>query len=121
MIANNNFYNSILVKSASFLLIVVWMVFSLGCSAGDTGSPKINTTITSANWLPEADTLESVTPEAAGYSTAALQEAHEFAQESGCDAVMALYDGKVFFARGNVHKNYPLKSIRMPLSLLDKS
>ena len=115
MIAINNLNHSFQVKSAFFLLIILWMAFSLGCSAGDTGSPTINTTITPASWLPEADTLERISPEAAGYSSAALQDAHEFAQQSGCNAVMALYDGKAFFARGNVHKNYPLESIRMPL------
>ena len=115
MVAIKNGMNSSPVKSAFFLLVWVWMSFFWGCSAGDTGSPKITTTITPANWLPEADTLESVTPEAAGFSAAALKEAHEFAQESGCNAVMALYDGRIFFARGNLHKNYLLESIRMPL------
>ena len=96
MVEINKFYKSFLFKSASFLLIIVWTAFSLGCSAGDTGSPKITATVTTENWLPAADTLESAIPEAAGYSTAALQDAHEFAQESGCNAVMALHDGRVF-------------------------
>ena len=115
MVDINKYYNPYLVKSLSFLLVIVWAVFSLGCSAGDTGSPKITTTTTAASWLPEPDTLERITPEEAGYSSAALQDAHEFAQQSGCNAVMALYDGKAFFARGNVHKNYLLESLRMPL------
>jgi hypothetical protein len=103
-----NFFS---VKSASILLIWVWIAFSLGCSADGNGSPTFSTTV-DGNWLPVSDTLEGISPEKAGWSSAELQNAHQFAIQSGCQAVIALYDGKVFFSRGNIHKNYGVDSIR---------
>ena len=111
MVTIKNFIHLISVKSAFILIICVWIAFSLGCSADGNGSPTFNTTA-NANWLPEADTLKWISPEKAGWSSAELLDAHEFAQQSGCTAVMALYDGKFFFARGNIHKNYAVDSIR---------
>jgi CubicO group peptidase (beta-lactamase class C family) len=45
-------------------------------------------------------------------SSAELQLAHAFAIHTGCQAVMALHDGKIFFSRGNIHRNYTVDSIR---------
>jgi CubicO group peptidase (beta-lactamase class C family) len=111
MVAIKNVINSFSVKSASILLIGVWIAFSLGCSADGSGNTTFNTPAT-GSWLPVTDTLERISPEKAGWSSAELQEAHRFAIQSGCQAVMALYDGKVFFSRGNTHKNYGVGSIR---------
>jgi CubicO group peptidase (beta-lactamase class C family) len=82
--------------------------FLLGCSA-EVNGPKINV---SGDWIHNHDTLEWISPEEAGWSSAELQEAHQFATQSGCQAVIALYDGKVFFLWGNTHKNYEVHSIR---------
>ncbi len=58
--------------------------------------------------------LEYVTPESVGWSSAKLEEARQFAEQSGYAAVMALYDGKVFFSWGNSTRNYLCHSIRKP-------
>jgi hypothetical protein len=58
--------------------------------------------------------LEYVTPEEVGYSSEKLEEARDFAEQNGYAAVMALYDGKVFFHWGNITKNYWCHSIRKP-------
>jgi len=58
--------------------------------------------------------LEYVTPEEVGYSSELLNDAKQFAEQSGYAAVMALYDGKVFFSWGNITKNYWCHSIRKP-------
>jgi CubicO group peptidase (beta-lactamase class C family) len=58
--------------------------------------------------------LEYVTPEEVGYSSEQLDEAKQFAEQSGYATVMALYDGKVFFSWGNITKNYKCHSIRKP-------
>lgn len=58
--------------------------------------------------------LEYVTPEEVGYSSALLDSAKQFAEQSGYAAVMALYDGKVFFSWGNTTYNYLCHSIRKP-------
>jgi len=65
---------------------------------------------------PETDDnqLEYVTPEAVGYSSDLLEDAKQFAEQSGFAAVMALYDGKVFFHWGNLTYNYKCHSIRKP-------
>ena len=58
--------------------------------------------------------LEYVKPEDVGYSSAQLENAKQFAEQSGYAAVMALYDGKVFFSWGNITYNYLCHSIRKP-------
>lgn len=65
---------------------------------------------------PENDDnqLEYVLPETVGYSSTQLENAKQFAEQSGYAAVMALYDGKVFFSWGNISYNYKCHSIRKP-------
>jgi len=65
---------------------------------------------------PEKDDnqLEYVSPEDVGYSTEMLEEARQFAEESGYAAVMALCDGQVFFHWGEITRNYWCHSIRKP-------
>jgi hypothetical protein len=110
MFTIKSFLNSLSFKSVSFLIICLCIGLSLGCSVdGTNGSPTVNIT---AGGLPDQDTLEWVAPEEAGWSSEELQDAHQFSIQSGCQAVMALYDGKVFFSRGNIHKNYEVNSIR---------
>jgi len=58
--------------------------------------------------------LENVAPEDVGYSSTQLEEARTFAEQSGYAAVMALYDGKVFFEYGKITYNYECHSIRKP-------
>ncbi|MGD9078889.1 MAG: serine hydrolase [Desulfobacterales bacterium] len=111
MFAIKTFINLFSVKSVSILIICLFIGFLLGCSAEGSISGENNF---SGGWIPEDPVLEQVTPETAGWSSAELEAAHEFAQQSGCSAVMALYDGKVFFLRGNIHKNYAAHSMRMP-------
>ena len=78
------------------------MIAFLGC-AKDTASPeKVD------------DKLEFVRPEAVGYSSEQLNDARQYAEQSGYAAVMALYDGKVFFYWGDISKNYKCHSIRKP-------
>ena len=110
MVAIKAFINLFSVKSVSILIVCVCIGFLLGCSAeGTISGPTINA---SGFGIPLDNTLEWVAPEKAGWSSAELQAAHQFAIQSGCKAVMALYDGKVFFSRGNIHKNYEVHSIR---------
>jgi CubicO group peptidase (beta-lactamase class C family) len=58
--------------------------------------------------------LECVSPQEVGYSSAKLDEARQFAEQSGYAAIMALHDGKVFFSWGEITKNYKCHSIRKP-------
>lgn len=58
--------------------------------------------------------LEYVIPEEVGYSSEKLDAVKEVVSESGYSAVMALYDGKVFFSWGEISKNYWCHSIRKP-------
>ena len=73
-----------------------------GCSE-DSVSPTNN-----------EDIIEYVNPEDVGWSSEKLEEAKQLAEQSGYTAVMALYDGKVFFAWGNTTRNYQCHSIRKP-------
>jgi len=112
MVATKTLINLFSVKSSSILFICLWIGVSLGCSAeGTISGGTINFP---GEGIPEDPALEWVAPEAVGWSSAELEAAQEFAQQSGCTAAMALYDGKVFFSRGNIHKNYEARSMRMP-------
>ena len=83
-------------------LIIFFIILFCSCSDEPT-SP-----------VTEGNQLEYVTPESVGYSSALLDEAKQYAGQSGYAAVMALYDGKVFFSWGNITKNYLCHSIRKP-------
>jgi len=112
MFTTKTFSNLFLVKSVLILIICLFISFLLGCSA--EGEINGGTNNYSGKWIPEDPALEWVAPETAGWSSALLEAAQEFAQQSGCSAAMALYDGKVFFSQGNIHVNYAVHSIRMP-------
>jgi CubicO group peptidase (beta-lactamase class C family) len=58
--------------------------------------------------------LEYVSPEDVGWSSEKLEEAGRFAEQIGSAAVMAVYDGKVFFSWGEVARNFMVHSIRKP-------
>ena len=112
MFVFNSFFKLNSVRSVSILIIFLCIGFLSGCSAEGNINGGTNNF---PGWEPpEADTLEWVFPETAGWSSSELQEAHTFATQSGCLAVMALHDGKVFFTRGNTHRNYEVDSIRKP-------
>jgi CubicO group peptidase (beta-lactamase class C family) len=88
------------------LIYIVFVGFVFSCSGSGSGSDSD----TSGGGQP----LEYVTPEEVGYSSEKLEEAEQFAKESGYSAVMALYDGKVFFAWGSISTTYRCHSIRKP-------
>jgi hypothetical protein len=107
-----SFFKLFAVGIVSILILLMFIGFLSGCS----GESKISGgTINLPGWeIPEDPALEWVTAEEVGWSSAELQDAHQFAIQSGCQAVMALYDGKVFFSRGNIHRNYAVDAIRKP-------
>jgi hypothetical protein len=94
--------NLISVRSSCVLIICLCIGFLLSCSGGGSGSET------------DVNSLEYVEPEEVGYSSEKLEEARDFAEQSGYAAVMALYDGKVFFHWGDITKNYWCHSIRKP-------
>jgi len=81
----------------------------LCCSCGGGGGGS-----TSDGNTSDSKSLEVITPEEAGWSSAALEAVEDVIEQSGYAAVMALYDGKVFFQWGDVTKNYQCHSIRKP-------
>jgi hypothetical protein len=89
---------------ALILLVFLVLPFTYGGCGGGGGSSSTQ----------GDNALEHISPEAAGYSSEELQDARQFAEESGIAAVMALYDGKAFFSWGNIAKNYWCHSIRKP-------
>ena len=103
--------NLLSVKSAFFLVMCLCAGILLSCADGSISGPEINV---SGIGFPIDSSLEFVAPEAVGWSSEELQEARKFAIQSGCTAVMALYDGKVFFSWGNIQRNYKVHSIRKP-------
>ncbi|MCP4628040.1 MAG: serine hydrolase [bacterium] len=89
------------------LLVLLALPFTYGgCGGGGGGSEPIT-------W-PGGQPLELVEPEEVGYSSEKLKEAEQFAKEIGSAAVMAVYDGKIFFSWGNISKNFHCHSIRKP-------
>lgn len=88
--------------SAAFIIGLLSICIFIHCSKDPASSAK------------DDDQLEYVTPEEVGYSSEQLNDAKQFADQSGYAAVMALYDGKVFFDWGDITKNYKCHSIRKP-------
>jgi len=62
----------------------------------------------------EINGLEYVIPEEIGWSSVKLEEAESYAEQIGSAAVMALYEGKVFFSWGKISQKYLIHSIRKP-------
>jgi len=62
----------------------------------------------------EINELEYVVPEEIGWSSVKLEEAKNYAEQIGSAAVMALYEGKVFFSWGKINQKYLIHSIRKP-------
>lgn len=60
------------------------------------------------------DGFQYVTPEQVGWSSQKLDSVKQLAEESGYAAIMAAYDGKVFFSWGEVNRNFRVHSIRKP-------
>lgn len=87
---------------AAFTVGLLILGVAGGCSS-DSTSPEKND-----------NRLEYVSPEDVGYSSERLDEAKQFAEQTGFAAMMALYDGKVFFSWGDVTRNYKCHSIRKP-------
>jgi CubicO group peptidase (beta-lactamase class C family) len=87
---------------AAFIIGVLSISTFVSCSKDPTSAEK------------DDNQLEYVSPEEVGYSSEKLDEARQFAQQSGYAAIMALYDAKVFFSWGEITKNYRCHSIRKP-------
>jgi len=90
-------------KIISYVMSLI-MIFLFGNCSEDSVAPVV-----------DPNELEYVIPEDVGYSSQKLEEARQFAEQSGFDAVMALYDGKILFSWGSVSQNYYTHSIRKPL------
>ena len=85
------------------LLVFLTLPFAHGgCSGGRSSSTQ------------DSNSLPYVSSQEAGYSPEKLEEAKQFAREIGCAAVMAVYDGQVFFEWGNISINFRCHSIRKP-------
>ncbi len=109
MFTIKRFINLMSVKLLLILIICVLVGFAMGCSADSEIKGEVNGG--TANLPAKDPALEWIAPEDAGWSSAELQDAHEFAIQTRCQAAMALHDGKIFFSRGNIHKNYAVDSI----------
>ncbi len=62
----------------------------------------------------EQDVLQYVSPEEVGWSSQKLNAITPMVEQSGYAAMMAVYDGKVFYSWGNISYNYICHSIRKP-------
>jgi len=99
---NKKVTNTSLGKIVSSMMVLLLIFIFSNCSE-DSVSPVI-----------DPNELEYVIPEDVGYSSQKLEEARQFAEQSGFDAVIALYDGKILFSWGTVSQNYNVHSIRKP-------
>ncbi len=82
-------------------VITAIILFAVICFGSVTKSKKINE-------------LEHVTPEEIGWSSVKLEEVENYAEQIGSAAVMALYEGKIFFSWGKISQKYLIHSIRKP-------
>jgi CubicO group peptidase (beta-lactamase class C family) len=93
-------------SQGSIILIILLCLVALLADCSRSSSPS------SAE--PPVDGLQYVTPEQVGWSSQKLDPAELLAQQAGYEAVMAAYDGQVFFSWGEVSRNLYVHSIRKP-------
>lgn len=86
------------------LSLILGMFLFQHCSDNPVSNNKI-----------DPNDLPVVTPESVGWSSEKLQIATALFKRSGYATVMALYDGKVFYDKGNTKINYWCHSIRKPM------
>ncbi|MFC2135490.1 serine hydrolase domain-containing protein [Bacteroidota bacterium] len=79
--------------------IALCIVTFLACSENSVGPDRNENEI-------------EIYPEEAGWSQEKLEGVKDFAEQAGSAAVIALYDGQIFFSWGNVSENYRCQSIR---------
>ena len=95
-------------KSIRFAIWILGLLSLFICSCGGGGGSSSNGDTSGTQ------DLEVISPEEAGWSSTALAAVEGIIVDSGYAAVMALYDGKIFFQWGDVTKNYQCHSIRKP-------
>ena len=98
-------------KDSIFTMIVLFVMILYSNCTDKSLTPELND-----------NSLEYIAPEEAGYSSTLLNDVKQFAEQSGYAAIMALYDGKVFFFLGEYYKKLqmPLHTETFPkLSLRD--
>lgn len=61
------------------------------------------------------DAFERITPAQAGYSREGLDALRAALRASGSDSMLLLYDGKLFFEYGDIHRKLLVHSMRKPL------
>ena len=86
---------------ASLLILTIMILFRAGYSLSMTQNNIENS-------------LDLIKPEEIGWSTQKLAEAKNYAKKIGSAAVIALYDGKIFFSWGKTREKYLIHSIRKP-------
>jgi CubicO group peptidase (beta-lactamase class C family) len=87
-------------SAAVILGSIALILVSLGANAGSGQAGRAS--------------LELIAPEAAGWSSAKLEQAKAFSDRIGSAAVMVLYDGRVLVSWGQVARKYKVHSIRKP-------
>jgi len=91
----------LIIMIGSFTIVAI-ILFIAVCFKGEPSKSK------------EKNELEYIVPEEVGWSSVKLEEAERYAEQIGSAAVMALYDGKVFFSWGKINQKYLIHSIRKP-------
>ncbi|MFC2088565.1 serine hydrolase domain-containing protein [Calditrichota bacterium] len=86
-------------------LLTIIIILNLGAMISCSKNPASST---------DDNSLEYVQPEAVGWSSEQLNEVKPIIEQSGYSAVMAFYDGKVFFSWGDISRNFECHSIRKP-------
>jgi len=94
-------FNGNLKIISSLLILTIIILFGVGYT--------INITQTNSE-----NNLDLIQPEEIGWSTQKLAETKNYAKEVGSAAVIALYDGKIFFSWGKTREKYLIHSIRKP-------
>jgi len=99
IIFTGNYFRRRTFKKSIFVLLS--MILVTGCSDDPVSTD-------------DQDVLTYVAPEQVGWSSEKLAQITPLVEQSGYAAMMAVYDGKVFYTWGNLSYNYFCHSIRKP-------
>ncbi len=73
------------------------------------------TLLWSVSILAEMTTVQRITPKEAGYSSEVLKQLEDYLEQHGSSSMLLMYDGKIYFEWGDVHKKHTVHSIRKAL------